>query len=107
MERESSFPGKRVWGMTSYCTPGDGPASQRKLEDIAAGENLDGVAGLEGLAVGGDDEEAVGLRECGDVARTLPVQRADLRLQVRMIRGPFDARGEEMSEAGLLAHGFG
>ena len=72
------------------------------LEYIGARENGNDLSGRDVVAVSGDDKEAVGVTECGDVPGALPGQGVD----VRRIGGPFEARGQEVREAGLLMDGL-
>jgi hypothetical protein len=68
------------------------------LEYIGARENGNDLSGRDVVAVSGDDKEAVGAAERGDIAGALPGQGVD----VRRIGVPFEACGQEVRQAGLF-----
>lgn len=68
------------------------------LQDVAAGQDENGVAKGEIGAVGGDVEEAVAFGDSGEVAGTLPAERLDRWRD----GGPIEASGKKMGQAGFF-----
>src|SRR5579883_676323 len=72
------------------------------LDYVEARQNGNFLAGGDVRAVSGHHQEAVGLRQGGDIAGTLPVQRLHLRRDA----GPFETGWKKVCEARLFVQSF-
>jgi hypothetical protein len=80
-----------------------GPIKTQELDYVEARQNGNFLSRGNVLAVSRNDDEAVCVRKCGDVARALPGKRLDFGRDA----GPFEMSGKEVGESRFFVKRFG